>query len=309
MQQYRYSQHVLLMRYLAASYGSASIKNAIKNSFASAFAKPISDCNHFGNGYLGDGYRAYIFHYQWGSNKIKADYGLTYYKWNIVDPGANYKDVAEDYLHYIHGVNPFNMVYLTNMNGYGASKSTTAIYHDWFSENSAISPAPGYMPGGPNKDYTLDECCPSSCGSPANNSRCNSIEVPKNQPQAKMYKEMNHGWPINSWQITEPSDGYQTSYIALLSKFVAKISATPAKKRIGIQNLKVSQSKNSLRVTATAQSDPGLQASIYRLDGKLLAKKRSNSGSIYIDMQNISSGMYIVQISNGSAKENLIIAK
>ncbi len=314
MQQYRYSQHILLMKYLAASYGKASVKNTIKNDFATAFAKPIGGCNHFGNGYQSDGYRSYIYDYQWGSNKIKADQGLTYYKWNIVDPSKDYKDVAEDYLHYIHGVNPFNMVYLTNMNNNGASRSLTSIYHTWFSEESAKwgvtagtnpGPAPGYMPGGPNKSYALDGCCPSSCGSTANNSRCNLVEVPKNQPSAKMYKDMNHNWPINSWEITEPSNGYQISYISLLSKFVEKGGTVPIKKQPTIQNFKITQSKNSLQVFG----DKALQVSIYSANGKLLIKEHSSNGNLNINLQNIPNGVYIVQILSGSVRETRVMAR
>jgi hypothetical protein len=28
------------------------------------------------------------------------------------------------------------------------------------------------------------------------------------------------GWPLDSWSITDPDDGYQAQYIRLLSKFV-----------------------------------------------------------------------------------------
>jgi hypothetical protein len=322
MQQYRYSQHTLLIRYLNASYGKTSVKNAIKNDFTTAFAKPVPDnCNHFGNGYQSDGYRSYIYDYQWGSNKVKADHGLTYYKWNIIDPSKDYKDVAEDYLHYIHGVNPFNMVYLTNMNGYGASRSVTTIYHDWFSEKSAKwgiatstnpGPAPGYMPGGPNSGFKKDDCCTDGTrcyGDEVRFALCSQIEIPVSQPHSKMYKDINHGWPINTWEITEPSDGYQLSYIRLLSKFVAKNGTVPVKKQRVIRSFEVVQSKNSLQIMAATQSGSNLQAFIYNSNGKLLVKKQSNSGSINIDLQNIPHGMYIVQISNGSVKESRIIAK
>ena len=43
---------------------------------------------------------------------------------------------AEDYIHYIHGVNPFAMVYLTNMNDRGASNSVNQMYHSWFCNGS-----------------------------------------------------------------------------------------------------------------------------------------------------------------------------
>ena len=65
-------------------------------------------------------------------------------------------------------------------------------------------------------------CCPSNCGGAANNAICSSTPItpPKGQPAMKAYKDFNTGWPLNSWSVTEPSDGYQVAYIRLLSKFV-----------------------------------------------------------------------------------------
>ena len=34
------------------------------------------------------------------------------------------------------------------------------------------------------------------------------------------YLDFNDGWPLDSWSVTEPDDGYQAKYIRLLSKFV-----------------------------------------------------------------------------------------
>ena len=36
----------------------------------------------------------------------------------------------------------------------------------------------------------------------------------------KAYKDFNTSWPLNSWSVTENSNGYQVAYIRLLSKFV-----------------------------------------------------------------------------------------
>jgi len=43
---------------------------------------------------------------------------------------------------------------------------------------------------------------------------------PAGQPPAKSYADFNEGWPINSWSVTENSNGYQVAYLRLLSKFV-----------------------------------------------------------------------------------------
>ena len=85
-----------------------------------------------------------------------------------------------------------------------------------------LRPASGYLTGGPNPSYDWDGCCPSGCGSAGNNAICTSepISPPKGQPAQKSYKDFNTGWPLDSWSVTEPSDGYQVAYIRLLSKFV-----------------------------------------------------------------------------------------
>ncbi|MCL2261565.1 MAG: glycoside hydrolase family 9 protein, partial [Fibromonadales bacterium] len=144
MDHYRHSSHMLYIRYINDQRGNQTLKNEIIASFKIAFANN-GDFNGT-NGYASDGYRAFIKDYDWGSNKAKADYGMTFYKWNMVDASINaqeFKERAEGYLHYIHGVNPFNMVYLTNMERYGASRSQKVFYHSWFDDEKNVVPAPG----------------------------------------------------------------------------------------------------------------------------------------------------------------------
>jgi hypothetical protein len=135
------------------------------------------------------------------------------------------------YINYIHGLNPLNFVYLSNMYRFGAENGVNEFYHTWFTNGSALwdrvgkstyGPAPGFLTGGPNPSYDWDGCCPSGCGSANNNALCNSepISPPKGQPKQKSYKDFNTSWPLNSWSVTENSCGYQISYIRLLSKFV-----------------------------------------------------------------------------------------
>jgi hypothetical protein len=139
--------------------------------------------------------------------------------------------VAENYLHYLHGVNPFNRVYLSNMYGSGAENAVNEFYHSWFTDGSAkwdrageslYGPAPGFLTGGPNPYYDWDGCCPSGCGSSSNNALCysESISPPKDQPDQKSYKDFNTSWPLNSWSVTENSCGYQLNYIRLMSRFL-----------------------------------------------------------------------------------------
>jgi hypothetical protein len=146
-----------------------------------------------------------------------------------IDPtdDADAARAAEGYLHYLHGVNPLSLVYLSNMGGHGAARSVTRFYHTWFAHGSPLwdavgvstyGPPPGYLVGGPNPSYSWDGCCPSGCGGAS----CGSavLSPPAGQPAQKAYLDFNDGWPLDSWQVTEPSGGYQTAYIRLLSKFV-----------------------------------------------------------------------------------------
>lgn len=183
-----------------------------------------------------DPYLAHMKDYTWGSNATKSNQGNLF--WAMVSHGidttqdATMKRVAERYIHYLHGTNPLGLVYLSNMSSAGAERSVTSFFHTWFSEGSAKfsrvtattpGPAPGFLTGGPNPSYALDGCCAGqTCGSAANNAKCNAAAVtpPLGQPAMKSYLDFNGNWPLNSWSVTENSCGYQIAYIRLLSKYV-----------------------------------------------------------------------------------------
>ena len=42
-------------------------------------------------------------------------------------------------------------------------------------------------------------------------SPCAATRPPRGQPALKSYLQFNEGWPANSWEVTEPSTGYQAS--------------------------------------------------------------------------------------------------
>ena len=163
-----------------------------------------------------DPYRAPIKDYTWGSNSSKAAQARLYELFASDAPDANLaalaKSAALEYLHYIHGVNPLGLVYLTNMKVAGAENSAITMYHNWFAYDSrkwaSVSgahpgPAPGYLVGGPNPQYALS-----------------SFSPPTGQPASKAYRQFNNPWPANSWEVTEPSTGYQAAYILALSPYV-----------------------------------------------------------------------------------------
>jgi hypothetical protein len=152
----------------------------------------------------GELYRAWMPDscYHWGSNRVRACHGVVAtatVDYNLAgDRGALLRQRALDMLHSLHGVNPLDLVYLSNMERYGAESSVKRLYHEWFHGE----PAPGYLVGGPNKDYG------------------GSIDWIKHQPPAKAYLDTNAGWPQNSWEMSEPAIYYQATYIRLLADFV-----------------------------------------------------------------------------------------
>lgn len=218
-----------LLHYAAQPGATASVASAIRTRFLDLWGRS----DYGGWGALDaqtDPYRAFLSDYTWGSNAAKALAGSlfneeTYH--GISRHGADQvANAAADYLHYLHGVNPLGKVYLTNMNSFGAENSANEMFHAWFTDGSARwdsaltstdGPAPGYVTGGPNfGQYDWDERCPSvspKCGS-------TRPSPPYGQPAQKSYLDFNDGWPLNSWPITEPSNGYQTAYIRLLARFV-----------------------------------------------------------------------------------------
>ncbi|MCB0429269.1 MAG: glycoside hydrolase family 9 protein [Flavobacteriales bacterium] len=162
-----------------------------------------------------DLYRSYMpdAQYHWGSNQVKAATGIINLDMNLYGldqaDSLQYAKRALASLHYMHGVNPMQMVYLSNMGALGAENSVNTIYHSWFNDGtpwddvrtSSYGPAPGYVPGGPNKDYG------------------GSLAWLGSEPVQKSYYEWNTGYPENSWEITEPGIYYQSAYIRLLASF------------------------------------------------------------------------------------------
>lgn len=156
-----------------------------------------------------DLYRAWMVPtaYHWGSNIICAGYGkiaidaLTYGHGGM--DRVRLRQRGLDMLHALHGVNPVGLVYLTNMSRAGAEWSARRLYHEWFMPGTPLgeNPAPGYVTGGPNRQYG------------------GTLAWLKNQPPAKCYADFNAGYPENSWEITEPGIYYQAVYVRLLADF------------------------------------------------------------------------------------------
>jgi endoglucanase len=184
-----------------------------------------------------DPYRAYLKDYTWSSNQIKMAQARLYQHLAKRGSGANADNAAvaaEDYVHYLHGVNPLGLVYATNMQRAGAEHSAKTMFHLWFADKSprwdettatTPGPAPGYLVGGPNTSFGPDGCCTAPQGDAAYQcygstdfALCSkNWDPPMHQPQQKSYLEFNSGWPVGSWPITENSTGYQVKYVLVLA--------------------------------------------------------------------------------------------
>jgi hypothetical protein len=150
-------------------------------------------------------YRAWMpaISYQWGSNRSRACHGIALLAGAEAGLGGSLhgdlRPCALDLLHALHGVNPLDLVYLTNTGRCGAETSASRMYHEAYRGELP----PGYLVGGPNKYYE------------------GSLDWIRRQPPAKAYAELNESGPIDSWELTEPAIYYQACYIRLLAPFVA----------------------------------------------------------------------------------------
>jgi len=200
-----------LISYCMAPGATLSVVNAIKTSLQNGIewniTSRINNCP----------YKAHMWqgHYCWGSNAMKAGWAnmCLYGAYLNVNPSmtSKYLETAEEYLHYYFGRNATAYCYLTQSQIFGADKPITQIFHGWFCDGTIwdTNPAPGYLSGGPNYYYSV-----------------NSIIPPYGQPPMKSYRDWNSVWPDSSWEITEPSTGYQAAFVMLLAAFAGTV-ATP----------------------------------------------------------------------------------
>jgi endoglucanase len=245
---YEAEQGDALMFYTGLANADAELKSRI---LADKRADAMSGNGVYGFDAGADLYRAFLHdpQYHWGSNQVRANYANSNLELVAHDAGvgdtAPYEIRALEMLHYFHGVNPFGLVYLTNMSSYGAAASANEIFHSWYgrftfrgaarldsiehrlrvdriaaldrwlsvkskwsdARTSRCGPAPGYLPGGPNVNA-------------AENGVPRGISPPAGQPPQKSYKDWNVDWPDASWAVTEPAIYYQSAYVRLLSAFV-----------------------------------------------------------------------------------------
>ena len=196
------------------------------------------------------------YDYYWSSNQVKAEYGMNLiWAAALGHPGghtaAQATSHAEDYLHYLNGANPMNMVYMTNAAALGAAHGVWRVYHQWFGSygdafsqpnfigmpssvtdplypyyagtdnygisdtaNSTYGPPPGIVPDGPTYQY-------HDLGGKAVPPLLAGGGQP---PYAKAYRDWNYSDPTGSatvpWIVNETGLYYISSYMTLASAHV-----------------------------------------------------------------------------------------
>jgi hypothetical protein len=209
-----------LLYYTATAGATNSVASAIRADCISSVSSNNTDLLP---AYIAqtDPYMAFMKDqdYVWNNNQFKAETGYLFANMNRYGLDAanqsNYRNAAEGYIHYIHGVNATGFCFLSNGGVFGADNSIRQIYHGWFGDGTIydesanyIGPPPGYLTCGVNAFYNPDA---AYSGPP--------ISPPQNQPVQKSYKDWNTSWPENSWEISEVGIYTNASYVKLLAMY------------------------------------------------------------------------------------------
>ena len=307
----------ILLYYTKLPGASESVVNNIKNTYRSAMESG-DNFNTFDD--QTDPYLSHMANYVWGSNSTKANQGNMFYDMLVYDINSARNDdalvSAENYIHYIHGLNPINRVYLSNMYDFGGDLCVNQFFHGWYEDGhplwdevgvSTYGPAPGFLVGGPNPSYTRASCCPNNCGSASNNALCNGVDINafNQQPAMKAYMDINDNWPLNSWQLTENSLGYQTAYLRILSKFVDQsgvITSTNdfVDKKASTLNVYPNPAKSQLVISGGIQKGDILI--ITNQLGNIILQSEVDSDNYIVNLSNFGSGIYFASVNDKNVK-------
>ncbi len=286
-----------LLYFTTISGVNTTLKNKILD--AAKLAANNNGSNYFEFNNL-DLYRAYAndWAYHWGSNIQKSNYGNLNYTFakHQINPSANAKHIlrAKEHLHYFHGVNPLGLVYLSNMNSYGAEKSCNQIYHAWFADGSSkwddaqsstYGPAPGYVPGGCNDSYEVNT----------------NLSPPYKQPKQKSYLDFNTSSPDNSWEISEPSITAQAAYVRLLSQVIGLgTDSSLSTNSFELNNIQYALTPNPIQnnFKIISDSDETLTIAVFNIRGQEIRKSKLITTNQEIDYSTLASGIYFLKIKN-----------
>ncbi|MBI3501880.1 MAG: glycoside hydrolase family 9 protein [Bacteroidetes bacterium] len=305
-----------LLYYCKTTGATASVVNAIKNNCISSTSSNNAGMLPAYNNQT-DAYMAQMQDndYVWGNNQFKCETGSILY--NMVQynlDAANqtkYRNAAEGYIHYIHGMNPHGNVFMTNANSFGGDFFTHEIYHGWFGDGTAfdggvspyVGPPPGFIPAGVDKDFAPD----ASYTGP-------TLAPPQNQPVQKSYKDWNTSFPENSWQISEVGIYVNAAYVKLLSKFADTTSSVTSAENISLENdftIYPNPSNGKFKV-AVGSSGSQTAIKVFNIYGEFIFESQTVKSETEITLPlGLGQGIYFCRITNGefSKTEKLIISR
>jgi len=288
-----------MLYYTTTAGATTATVNAIRNSCISSASNNNVDILP---AYVAqtDPYMAYMKDqdYVWNNNEFKAEAGIIFAnmnRYNLDSPNqTDYRNGAEGFIHYFHGVNPNGYCYLVNSDVFGADRPIMQIYHGWFGDGtiydstaSYIGPPPGYLTCGANAFYNPDA---AYTGPP--------ISPPQNQPAQKCYKDWNTSWPENSWEVTEVGIYTEAAYIKLLSMYADTFSIplnVPVAPIADTWNVTPNPANDFISVNGTAGENAELQ--IFDINGKLVLSQQVSSGQ-KVSVAELPAGVYLCEIRN-----------
>lgn len=247
-------------------------------------------------------YLSYLPDYGWASNRLKLHTARLFaqalqYGMDTVQYAEEYRSAMEHYLHYLHGVNPLNKVFVSNMGAYGAENSCNEIYHYWFydgtdwdnAEVSLYGPAPGFLVSGPNQYYEPDE------------SYGGIISPPQFQPPMKSYLDWNGEWPENSWYVSLVNLEAQAAYVRLLAELAAadvlSTSTSEAQqegKATAAFSLFPNPAKEETFVKWKAEPQPVEDWILRDVQGQFITNLKVEGGRVQLP-SHLSSGTYLLE--------------
>lgn len=242
-----------MLAYMQSAGATASVVGYMKADWA----KLVGDIfTQNANDLYNSGMHSYD--YFWGANEVKMNYamellwaaklgmtGTTY-------PASQCIQHAEDFLHYLNGVNPMNMTYMTNAAAIGASHGVWRIYHMWFGSYnepfsygnfmgkpaSVTDPLYPYFSGVDN--YGITDTASSLYGPPPGivpDGACDQYytnggkAIPPlltggaEPPYEKDYRDWNYSDPSGKqtvpWIVNETGIYYTSSYMIVASAFTS----------------------------------------------------------------------------------------
>lgn len=290
-----------LLYYCNTIGATASVVNTIKNNCITSVSSNNNDLLPAYNNNT-DAYMAQMQDndYVWGNNQFKCEEGSILYnmvQYNLDAPNqTKYRNAAEGYIHYLHGVNPHGLAFLTNANVFGGDNFTQEIYHGWFGDGTIydggaspyIGAPPAFIPGGVNKDYQPDA---AYTGPP--------ISPPQNQPVQKSYKDWNTSFPENSWEISEVGIYVNAAYVKLLSKFADSTSVTTGIENTATENdLKIYPNPSSGKFIVFGLQSP-VEIQVFNSIGQIVYNKTVNQKQETVNLSE-ANGIYFCRINNGA---------